>query len=811
MSWQRCAWISGSIVGLLALAVPASGATPEQVEKAIEKAQQYILKEKAGRATWEKVAHPMAGAGQTDLKERQWGGLTAICTYALLGSGMNPQDKQIKPAVDFLLSADIQSTYGLGLSSQIVTFGIPEKETRPLVKRNVQMLLHGMHLPAGRGLGERDGFYGYWVGTPAGTTREKFDPKTTDFGKPQPKDWYDRSNSQYGVLGMWALEEAGGEVPGLYWKIVDAAWRNAQHKDGGWDYRRGDQVTPSMTAAGVATLFITQDYLMDNVNWGVCKGGVRDLNIEQGLHWMDRHINNVLNSGDMYTFYGVERIGTASGRRYFGTRDNGVVDWYQLGADYLVKHQTKDGSWAEFGPVPRLPATCYGLLFLARGRAPVMMNKLEYETTPRGGELAKATDFWNERPRDVANLAHWSGKQLERYLNWQVVTLGAAPEDLHDAPILYISGSQPLEFNAAQLAKLRTFVEQGGMILGNADCGQAAFSRSFRQLGAKLFHKEFARVPANDLIYREQFKGWRSKPVVEEINNGVRKLMLLIPEADPSRAWQTRSDRTRESLFQLGANIFLYAIDKENLLNKGQTYVVKKNFTPAAKTIKLARLEAGENPNPEPGGWARLAAILHNTSKIDLDVKLIKPAAADLNGFRIAHLTGTARITLTAAQRSAIRQFVIGGGTLIVDAAGGSAEFADSAEAELRAMFPQAGNDGGQVLPPDDPLFTQTFFKIKQVGWRRYALDSIVGNKRTPRLRGIKVGNRIGVYYSRYDLSAGLVGEPVDGVVGYDPKTATDLMADIILYATGNFGPATRPATAPHEDAAQPAAGKVGR
>ena len=801
------------IVVLIALTLPCSAATPEQVELAIQKAQKYILKEKKRDGTWEIVTRPAAGGGegQTDLSGRQWGGLTAISTYALLASGMNPQDANVKPGIDFLLAANIESTYGLGLSSQIVTFNIPEKETRPLVKRNVQMLLHGMHQPTGRTLGDKDGFYGYWVGAAAGTTKAKFDPKETKFGKPQPGDWYDRSNSQYGVLGMWALEESGGEVPTLYWQIVDAAWKRAQHRDGGWDYQRGREVSPSMTAAGIATLFITQDYLLDSSNWGVCKGGIKNLNIEQGLSWMDKHVAGVLNSGDMYTMYGIERIGTASGRKYFGT-----LDWYQAGADYLVKHQNADGSWNPGGNVPKLPSSCYALIFLARGRAPVMMNKLQYQTQGITREAKDAADFWDERPRDVANLAHWSGKQLERYLNWQVVNLKVAPEELHDAPILYISGSQPLAFSEDEQSRLRTFVEQGGLILGNADCAQQAFAKSFRDLGEKLFRKEFARVPANDLIYREQFKEWRNKPVVEEITNGVRKLMVLIPDADPSRAWQTRSDRAKESMYQLGANIFLYAVDQNNLQEKGRTYIVKKDPLGANKTIKLARLEIGENPNPEPGGWARLAAILHNTSKLDIDYQLVKPSAGALAGFKIAHLTGTTRVSLTADQRNAIKQFVTGGGTLIVDAAGGAAEFADSIEPELRAMFPQAGKEAGDIIPPEDPLYTQTFFKIKQAGWRRYALDSVVGNKRFPRIRGIKVGNRIGAYYSRYDLSAGLVGQPVDGITGYDPKTATELMADIILYSQGEFGATTRPASAPatHPAAAgepQPAGARVKR
>jgi hypothetical protein len=34
---------------------------------------------------------------------------------------------------------------------------------------------------------------------------------------------------------------------------------------------------------------------------------------------------------------------------------------------------------------------------------------------------------------------------------------------------------------------------------------------------------------------------------------------------------------------------------------------------------------------------------------------------------------------------------------------------------------------------------------------------------------------------SREDLSAGLVGEQIDGIVGYTPDTATDIMRNIIL------------------------------
>ena len=60
------------------------------------------------------------------------------------------------------------------------------------------------------------------------------------------------------------------------------------------------------------------------------------------------------------------------------------------------------------------------------------MNKVQYEV----GNKKEAN--WNQRPRDLANLSRYIGKQTERELNWQIVNLKAPVEELHDAPILYI-------------------------------------------------------------------------------------------------------------------------------------------------------------------------------------------------------------------------------------------------------------------------------------------------------------------------------------------------------------------------------------
>ena len=49
------------------------------------------------------------------------------------------------------------------------------------------------------------------------------------------------------------------------------------------------------------------------------------------------------------------------------------------------------------------------------------------------------------------------------------------------------------------------------------------------------------------------------------------------------------------------------------------------------------------------------------------------------------------------------------------------------------------------------------------------------------------------VFFSPEDLTAGLVGQPTDGILGYDPATATDIMRNIVVYAAkGGAGVAAK-------------------
>ncbi|HSV16547.1 MAG TPA: DUF4159 domain-containing protein, partial [Tepidisphaeraceae bacterium] len=404
-----------------------------------------------------------------------------------------------------------------------------------------------------------------------------------------------------------------------------------------------------------------------------------------------------------------------------------------------------------------------------------------------------------------------------RDLNWQITSLKAPMPELHDAPIIYLAGNQALSFAPEEEAKLKQFCEEGGIIFGNADCGNADFATSFRKLGAKLFPGyEFRELPASHPIYtNEQYlrTNWKSPPSPLALSNGVREMMVVQPTADAARYWQADDPSGREEAFQFADNLFLYAVDKQNLLEKGKTYLVydDERIKPQQR-IKMGRLEYDGNWDPEPAGWRRMSALLHNMGD-KLELFPIKLGSGKLGngrgvGVRVAHLTGTTRFKLNLEQRKELKEFAEGGGTLIIDAAGGSGEFADSAESELAAIFGgDVPNQLKEPLPPADHVYDLPGNKIEDFGYRPFT-RKIVGTLRGPQVKAIKVNDRPAVYYSREDLSAGLVGQPVDGIIGYTPTTATAIMRNLILQGGGVGDKPASTQPAPEAAATQPGAPK---
>jgi hypothetical protein len=62
---------------------------------------------------------------------------------------------------------------------------------------------------------------------------------------------------------------------------------------------------------------------------------------------------------------------------------------------------------------------------------------------------------------------------------------------------------------------------------------------------------------------------------------------------------------------------------------------------------------------------------------------------------------------------------------------------------------------------------------------------ALLGRRAEPSLRAVMIDNRPAVYFSREDITCGLVGYPSYTVHGYAPQTAFELLRNITLAASG--------------------------
>ena len=838
----------------------------EAVSRAIEKAAKYLVSKRQADGSWR---DPGGGGLNIQGNDRQVGG-TALFAYALLAKGVSAHEAGMSKTLQWLEKQRTNWTYAVSLRSQAWMEAALQDPTkyRPLVMKDAFTLIKA----AGRG-SKPVGSYGYRVDLRG------------------PLNDHDPSNGQYGVLGVWAAHQLQGEVPKGYWSAVMKYWAGRQEADGGWKYGGGDKnSTGTMTTAGVATTFVCVDALLADqfvqcrrtnevrmlrkgLEWfdrnfartlrddGLCHGGHGDryyylfgvervglasgrryfgktdwyklgatwlINeqspegswqghfgrtvatayavlflvrgqhalladqfvqcrrtnevhmLRKGLEWFDRNFARTLQDdglchgghGDRYYYlFGVERVGLASGRRYFGK-----TDWYKLGATWLINQQSPEGWWQ--GHFGREVATAYAVLFLVRGQHALLFNRLEYD-----GD-------WNNRPRALANLCRWARRVFERDVYWQIVNMRVPVSEWHDAPLMLITGSEAPKFSDDQLAKLREYVWQGGTIISVTECNGGGFRNGMREVYRKLFPgREIETLPSDHPLYTVHARLPFSTGLCM-ISNGVRPFAVHT-DTDVAMSWQLNRYLTQAGAFDAAANVAMYVTGKQ-LRNRGTIHWPPKPPRAKGPTVKLARLRYAGNFDPEPLAWERTSRRLAREAKVNLDVVgPIAPAELKASGAAVATLTGTGRLELPDADKNALKEFVHGGGLLLIDAAGGvtggGAAFAESAEAIVRDLF---GRRSLRTLATLSVLYQIKGHRIDRVKYPPKTRIRLGG--REPRLKAVMVGDRIGVIFSPEDLTVGLTGCTPVGCDGYQGDSAYQIARNIVLYVAAGGKPETR-------------------
>ncbi|HET6250521.1 MAG TPA: DUF4159 domain-containing protein [Tepidisphaeraceae bacterium] len=600
--------------------------------------------------------------------------------------------------------------------------------------------------------------------------------QTAAFGAKLDDRQADNVSTYYAFVGLKNLQRDGIVAPDSAWAGAEKSIRAAQSPPGHWLVGLGGSAnaaaTFTSTAAGYLALRMAWDahFVVENECWG----NAADPALNSAITLLDETLKNPPPSATpCESACWVERVGDASGRKYLGGRD-----WFSHYARTLLALQRDDGSWNN-----DVRETAFAILFFKRGNAPIRINKLAWSAIG-------SKPFWNERPGDIAHFTGWLDSDMLCELpgNWQVVEARAPIDDWLEAPILYIGGYREADLQP-RLDKLRAFVEGGGTIIANADCGGAGFYLSWRRLTRQMFPKyELRQLPADHPIFTNEMflaKKWKTQPRVDAISNSVRELMFIIPKADVSRAWQVNNPNVDREPFQLGANLYMYATGKSiDWPTKAQRR--QKPAEPLganAPVVRVARLMVGENWDPEPGAWRQMSNVVARDLKAKLEVDEIVPGNAKLKDYAIVHLTGTTKFTFTGPARDEIKAFVDNGGTLLIDAAGGSPKFADAAADELKAIF---GNDANELAEPTDAaiLFApKTGLKpIGPIVFTTSARMAMAHRGRDPSLRVLRRNGRLAVFFSREDLTAGMAGVCADRIVGYSPASATAIVSDIVRY-----------------------------
>lgn len=677
-------------------------------------------------------------AGEYPKGNPRYGGKTALCVYALLSAGVDYRQPDVQKSLEWLLAAKLDGTYAVAMRACALA-AIKDPRIPKALAGDVDWLVKAA-APGG----------GYAYTSSGG--------KVPQAGEP------DNSNSQLAVLGVWAGARRGVHVPTEYWRKVEKYWQEQQQIGGGWGYiaRQGKTKTyGSMSAAGLASLMICFDTLHRD-EFVRPAATAEPKPIADGLKWLGENFRADENPrlGDeryYYWLYTVGRVGLASGYRFFGGQD-----WYASGAAELVNRQNADGSW-DFG-VERPAQTAMALLFLSQGQDPLIFSKLRY-----GGK-------WNSRPRDMANLATFMGDTFEHRYRWQVVDMDAPAEQWHDGPILYISGAGAVDFTPEQVAKLRTFVQQGGTIVSESAGNSADFTIDVKRLYQRMFPAlTLTRLEDAHPLYTAQFP-CKQRPGVMGLSNGVRMLALHCP-SELSLGLQLGGGEANLPSFELATNIFYYVTDKGQLRPPGAQYwPAAKPFKPVA-TIRLAQIKHNGLCDPEPLAWRRLATMMGNRHAIALEVsEPLEAADLDATKYPVAALTGSKAFTLTPAQAQGIKKYLAQGGRLLIEAAGGSKDFGDSVAREVAPLLP------GKLMPlsSEHAAYRQPG-KLDRIVYRA-EFGRTLGEKPSGRLQGVLDGKRVVAIFSAEDLTAGVLGVPGYRLKGYAPDTAATLMTNILCY-----------------------------
>lgn len=411
--WLRAALPAGLVLVCAAMPGAAAEVNRAEVEEAIDQGVQFLVSKQEEDGHW---AYPGGGGAESvGFKVGQ----TGLVVLALENSGSKRAEVQmaIKKGLSYILQQPPEPmTYTAGVTIPAL-FAASPTEFRGPISTYAWMLCAGQ---------KREGVQiGSWCyNLPA--LHGGGDPMGLMNHAP-PVTVSDDSNTQFGILGLVYAEKAGFQVPRIIWERAREHYAHTQNKDGSWQYTSAAVAeelkltaihvgAPNMTLAGTVSIYLCDEALADRSHQQ-CKTPVPNLSHEAGLKWIADNWAQ-LKGQELtwvpYGWYACERLGML-----IGYSELGGHDWYQEGAPVM-----KEVATGKMANIPGEVANAsFAVLFLARGRQPIIINKLKRE-----GD-------WNLHRYDLKNLVEHISGPWQIPSQWRIVSLDATVDYLLRVPI----------------------------------------------------------------------------------------------------------------------------------------------------------------------------------------------------------------------------------------------------------------------------------------------------------------------------------------------------------------------------------------
>ena len=791
-TWTRCVALWVTLLGShpsLGLAADLNGAA---VKQSIDRGRRFLISQQAADGSW--------NVDQDGFRV----GITSLAVMALLNSGMTPQDLHVKRGLEFLRKPDKDAglshneTYQVSLQIMALVAAKEGAVDAGRISLMAQRLERGQ---AKAGALSGGWTYGLTSGAAEGMT--------------------DHSNAQFAVLGLREAVEAGAIVSPETWKRARAYWERAQNGDGGWSYQQnGGGSYGSMTVAGVSSLVICEQMLRSDAGVApdgtppCCQGTEPNEPLDRGINWLAKNFAVGHNPGGangwlLYYVYGIERAGRLSGLRFFGDHD-----WYREGAAYLMAMQNGvSGYWEGVGTIEshKIVGTSMALLFLSKGLAPVLINKLKYGPRDPNRRGDVISNDWNRHRRDVRNLVDLiSGSpKWPKLLTSQDLDLARAVESggvnsLLQAPVLFITGEEAPVFTPAELKLLKEYLQEGGFIFAAPTCTSTKFEAGFRAVVQQIMppgEGELKRLTQDHPVFKSEHPLHADSSPLYGVDFGCRTSIIYSPE-DLGCLWDywSRVDPPNRNVnlkvriiraTQIGVNVMAYATGREPPAKPDAPTAAKEDTTLDAVErglLQIAQIRHDGSWNAAPRALRRLLLALNETVALSASTKVVDLEFSDPNIFQypVLYIHGRNKFSAKDADRQQLRKFLDRGGVLFADSCCGSKPF-DKSFREFVASIYLDKKLKLERVAIDHELFSEKFGRDIRKLKRRMSEGAegggFVVKDAEPFIEALVIDGRLAVIYSKYDISCALERQAAGNCEGYLPEDAVKLATNIIQYA----------------------------